>query len=112
MFSLLLAMMLCLLVSCGDHPRKPERSPRPNFILIVVDTLRADHLHYAGYPKNLSPHFDALQAESVWFSNAYAPCSWTLPSVISLFLSRPSRLRSSKDSRPLATALEVGRQTG
>jgi arylsulfatase A-like enzyme len=90
MFSLLLAMMLCLLVSCDNHRGKPERSPRPNFIVIVVDTLRADHLHYAGYPKNFSPHFDALQAESVWFSNAYAPCSWTLPSVISLFLSQHS----------------------
>jgi arylsulfatase A-like enzyme len=65
---------------------------QPNFVLIVVDALRADHLHYAGYDEIETPNFDALEQRSIWFPNAYATAPWTIPSVASLFVSQlPSR---------------------
>jgi arylsulfatase A-like enzyme len=56
-----------------------------NVLLIVVDTLRADHLGTYGYPRPTSPRMDELAARGARFANARAASSWTLPSVASLF---------------------------
>ena len=82
------SVILSMLAACSsESPTTPSR--RPNFILIVVDALRADRLHYAGCQKELSPNFDKLQNQSASFFNAYAPSSWTLPSMASVFLGQP-----------------------
>lgn len=65
----------------------PDRPPKPNVVLIVVDTLRADHLGVYGYDKPTSPRLDALAREGVRFANARATSSWTLPSVASMLTS-------------------------
>ena len=65
----------------------PTPSARPNFIVLVVDTLRADRLSHAGYTQ-VSPAFDALAERSVRFSRAYSSAPWTLPSLASLFTSQ------------------------
>ncbi len=68
-------------------PTPPPRSaagPRPNVILYVVDTLRADHLGCYGYDRPTSPHIDALARQSVLFEDAQAQAPWTRPSVASL----------------------------
>jgi arylsulfatase A-like enzyme len=56
----------------------------PDVLLIVVDTLRADHLGCYGYPRPTSPRLDALAAAGVRFANARAPSSWTGASVASI----------------------------
>ena len=96
----------------------PAPEVRPNLILIVVDTLRADHLHFAGYPPvDISPAFDALRAESAWFEGARATASWTLPSLTSLFVSQiPSQHRvvvwGAKLPAEALTLAEVLREAG
>lgn len=40
----------------------PERFDRKNVVLIVVDAMRPDHFGFAGYPRPLTPHLDALRA--------------------------------------------------
>jgi len=68
------ALALALLAAgCGERPR-------PNVVLVSVDTLRADHLSGYGYERPTSPHIDALAAESVLFENAQAASSSTAPS--------------------------------
>jgi len=64
------------------------RSHHPNVMLIVVDALRKDHLHTYGHPLSLSPAIDALGADGVVFENHLAHASQTIPSTLSLFLSR------------------------
>lgn len=59
-----------------------------NLILILVDTLRADHLGAYGYGRKLSANLDALAASSVLFENAHSQASCTFPSVNSLLTSR------------------------
>jgi arylsulfatase A-like enzyme len=54
--------------------------PDLNIILITIDTVRND-LHYAGYPRELSPNLDKLAARSVIFDNAYALASYTGKSI-------------------------------
>jgi arylsulfatase A-like enzyme len=60
----------------------------PNVLLIIIDTLRADHVSSAGYPRPTTPNLDALTREGVQFTNAIAPCSWSLPSHVSLLTGR------------------------
>jgi arylsulfatase A-like enzyme len=69
--------------------RLPTASPgSPNILLVVVDTLRADHLSAYQYPRATSPNIDRLARNSVWFENAVATSSWTLPSHASLVTGR------------------------
>lgn len=66
---------------------KPTPAPKPNVVLISIDTLRADHLGVYGYPKPTSPRLDELAAGGTTFLNAYAHSSYTPPSQTSLLTS-------------------------
>ena len=66
----------------------PAAPGSPNVLVIVIDTLRADHLSSYGYGRPTSPQFDQLAKNGVLFQNAVAPCSWTLPSHASLLTGR------------------------
>ena len=65
----------------------PARDDAPNIVLIVVDTLRADHLGTYGFPHGSSPNIDALAAKSVVFDYAIAASSRTAPSHASMMTS-------------------------
>jgi arylsulfatase A-like enzyme len=65
--------------------KRPTLPPRPNIILIVADTLRADHMGCYGYSKGTTPNLDAFARDCYIFEQAYAPIPSTLPSHISLF---------------------------
>ncbi|MCH2170038.1 sulfatase [Myxococcota bacterium] len=64
----------------------PKQDRAPNFIVVMVDTLRLDHLGFAGSEVS-TPGFDRLAERGTWFVNAYSTSPWTLPSVASLFVS-------------------------
>jgi len=57
----------------------------PNVILIVLDTVRADHLSCYGYPRNTTPNLKAFADEAVRYEHAIATSSWTVPTHGSLF---------------------------
>jgi arylsulfatase A-like enzyme len=61
-----------VLVGCGERPR-------PNVLLVSVDTLRADAVGAYGSPVP-TPALDALAADGVLFENAIAPAPETGPS--------------------------------
>ena len=58
---------------------------RPNVLLIVIDTARADRFTFNGYERDTSPAIAALAAEGAIYENAYTPAPWTLPAHASLF---------------------------
>ena len=71
-------------------PRVSARDLLPkglNVILITVDTLRAD-LGYAGNPRPVSPHLDALAERSTIFERAYSLASYTGKSVGPLLIGK------------------------
>ncbi|HEV8111746.1 MAG TPA: sulfatase [Planctomycetota bacterium] len=69
-------------------PAPPRATPaRPNVLLIVVDTLRADRLGCHGGTRGLSPRIDALAAQGANFANAFSHAPWTLPAFASLLSS-------------------------
>ena len=65
---------------------------RPNILLIVMDTARADHLSCYGHPHPTTPVLDQLAEEGTRFATAISPAEWTVPSHASLFTGTfPSR---------------------
>jgi len=55
-------------------------------LLVVLDTVRADHLSACGYERPTSPVLERLVADGAHLScEAKAPGSWTLPSHASFF---------------------------
>jgi arylsulfatase A-like enzyme len=73
-----LALAGLFLAACG-------RSPRPDVVVISIDSLRPDHLSCYGYAFPTSPTIDALAREGVRFENALSTSSWTLPAHAALF---------------------------
>jgi len=69
-----------------------HRAPRPNVVLIIIDTLRADALGaYDPAASGISPELDDLAARGVRLGRVTAQCSWTRPSIGSLLTSRYPR---------------------
>jgi len=65
-----------------------KRAVRPNVVLIIMDTTRADRFGCYGNDLGLTPGIDRLAASGVRFENAFAHAPWTLPSTASLLTSR------------------------
>lgn len=67
-----------------DAPRSTSAPARPNVVLVVIDTLRADRLGCYGADKPLSPVMDALAERGTRFARAYSSAPWTLPGTASI----------------------------
>ena len=84
---------LLLAVSAGLSLQTPSvgaasggaASTRPNLLIIVMDTVRGDHLSINGYARDTTPHLRALARDSVVYTRAQAPSDITLTSHASLF---------------------------
>jgi arylsulfatase A-like enzyme len=60
-------------------------SGRPNIIMIVMDTVRADHLSLYGYERDTSPNLRELAKHAAVYTQAIAPGDMTLISHASIF---------------------------
>src|SRR4051812_8969276 len=76
-------------------------SGSPNVLVIVIDTLRADHLSSYGYSRPTSPNIDRLVGSGVLFENAIAASSWSLPSHASLVTGRTVREHGMGNVEPM-----------
>ena len=98
------ALLATLLAGSCGHEAPPTRTEGPESLLVIcVDTLRRDRLGVYSSARELTPNLDALAAESLVFTRATAPSSWTKPSVASLFTGLyPSRhgALGSRGDRP------------
>ena len=69
-----------------NHP--PRTDAQPNILVLVLDTVRADHLSAYGYKRDTTPNLRRFLDANTYaerFPMAFAPASWTLPSHASLF---------------------------
>ncbi len=66
----------------AEIARRPPQ--RPNIVVYLIDTLRADHLGVYGYERPTSPNIDRFAADAVLFTAARAQSSWTRPAVVTL----------------------------
>ncbi|HJO02922.1 MAG TPA: sulfatase [Acidobacteriota bacterium] len=76
------ALSLCFCLLLATSGCAPE--PPGNVVLVVIDTLRADHMSLYGYDRQTTPHLDELATTGSVFEHAYSASSWTLPGVASI----------------------------
>jgi arylsulfatase A-like enzyme len=109
--------MLALLVATVACGAGGEGDPRPDVLLITVDTLRADRLGFAGYAAARTPSIDRLAREGAVFTDANTPVPRTTQSFASIFTSRyPSqhgvRQIGQRLSERAITLAEILREAG
>ncbi|HEY5658737.1 MAG TPA: sulfatase [Myxococcota bacterium] len=93
------ATLLLMLLGLQLLPGCVER-PRPNLLMIVSDTLRADALACQGGAAR-TPNICALAERGVLFENAFSNASWTLPSSVAMFTgNHPSEYARSNRAGP------------
>ena len=76
----------------------PQR--KPDILLYVVDTLRADHTSCYGYARQTTPQLDRFAAENTLFTNAYAAAAWTKASgavIMTGLLPKNNKTMTKKD---------------
>jgi arylsulfatase A-like enzyme len=84
--------LLCLLLFGGGCTAETGAAARrPDLILILLDTVRRDHIGSYGYHRDTTPVIDSLARDGLVFERAVAQSSWTLPSFGSLMTSRYPR---------------------
>lgn len=105
-FRLRIALGLAFAVLAVGCAKRDGDAP-PDVVVIVVDTLRADHLTQYGYARDTSPELAEFAAHATRFTAAYSTSSWTQPSVASLFTGLlPFRHGVVKQSTRLPAELE------
>lgn len=97
--------------AAGAAPAPPAAAARPNLVLYIIDTLRADHLGCYGYSRPTSPRIDRFAAESLLFEQGRAQSSWTKPSVASILtglfpVAHGAQLRSQRIHESVETLAE------
>lgn len=100
----LVALLALQVGACGQagDDRRPA-GERPDLVVYLIDTLRADHLGCYGYPLELTPEIDAFAREATLFEDAIAQSSWTRASVASLFTGLlPTEHGANRRRQPLA----------
>jgi len=115
-----LCVVVFCCVRCGQVDRERPATPRAEtpstVILVVIDSLRPDHLGCYGYRKPTSPTIDRLAANGVVFETAIAQATWTLPSFFALFTSQytPAVIGEGPRSLPASEPLmaEYFKQAG
>ncbi len=76
-----LALVALFEASCSGE--RAER--KPNVVVVLIDTLRPDHLPAYGYQHATTPFLAELAARGVVLENAYSASTWTAPATASLF---------------------------
>jgi arylsulfatase A-like enzyme len=86
------ATLALVAVVAGRVPHAPSEGPWStdpkvprDVVLIVIDTLRADHLRLYGYERDTAPHLSAFARQAVTYRHAVAPGTWTVPSHATMF---------------------------
>jgi arylsulfatase A-like enzyme len=81
------------------RPLPPAGSP--NVLLVVLDTVRADHLSLYGYERATSPTLERLAKRAIRFDHARAAAPWTLASHATMFTGRWPHELASRWLHPL-----------
>jgi arylsulfatase A-like enzyme len=85
------ALLLLVVVGCGGEgqPRGPEDpAGASSFLLVTIDTLRADRVGAYGDASARTPAMDGLAGRGVRFTSAFAVAPITLPSHASIMTGR------------------------
>ena len=87
--SILMIFIFCTIgIVLGNGKNRSKPKDKPNIILIIIDTLRADHLGCYGYERNASPNIDRFAQQGTIFANAFSQAGYTLAAYASILTGR------------------------
>lgn len=82
-------VFLPVLAGCGSapppEPVAPSPAGPPSILLVVMDTVRADHTSVGGAPPSRMPQLHALAQAGTTWTAAHSTSCWTWPAHASLF---------------------------
>lgn len=61
-----------------------EQIKKPNVVILLIDTLRADHTGMHGYSRDTTPNLDRIAKKGLKLENFFVNAPWTKPSVASI----------------------------
>ena len=76
---------ISILGQAPQYTPPEELKDQPNVIILLIDTLRADHMSVYGYHRDTTPEIKKFAENSVVFENTISQSPWTIPSISSLF---------------------------
>ena len=92
----------CSLGSNGDGTSAAAAGDRPNIVLVIIDSLRTDHVGAYGGRRARTPNLDAFARESLLFSRARPESMPTIPARRAIMTGRRSfPFRGWKPEPPL-----------
>ncbi len=77
------ALLLALVAGSAGCRRARPIAPKANVVLVVIDTLRQDHLATYGYGRDTAPFLGELARQGAAF-DGLTPAPWTKPATASL----------------------------
>lgn len=119
-FILILALLIIFLFFRPRHPSFShlKEGKRFNYILITVDTLRADRIHCYGFDSIETPYMDLFAAKGVKFERCVAQTPLTLPSHVSILTGTQPLFHGVRDNggflvpKELVTLAELFKERG
>jgi len=85
----------------------PATPRKPNVLVYLIDTLRADHTTTGGYSRDTTPNLKRMADEGITFERAYSQAPWTRPSVATLFSSYLHTFHNASKMTGLAPEIET-----
>jgi arylsulfatase A-like enzyme len=79
-----IGLVVLAALSAWQSHRSPLQASNTSLVLLVVDTLRADHVGAWGYPFDTTPVIDSYAEQGVRFTRAFTTAAWTRPAMASL----------------------------
>lgn len=96
--ALAIPAILVATAASGEAAPSPEKVPAraasqagPNVLLVVLDTVRADHLSVYGYSRRTTPFLEEFAREATVYERATATSNFTLPTHASIFTGKYPR---------------------
>ena len=81
---ILLSVIVIAVAAAGAFLLLPGKSaPKPNVVIVLIDTLRADHTGLYGYERNTTPNLNRIAKKGLKLENFFVNSPWTKPSVAS-----------------------------
>ncbi len=75
----------CAYLFSGSLPKAQDRAGKgPDILLIVMDSVRRDHVNFLGYARATTGRFDPYLPAARIYENAYSTAPWTVPSTLDI----------------------------
>ncbi|MCK4807273.1 MAG: sulfatase-like hydrolase/transferase [Candidatus Aegiribacteria sp.] len=89
----ILIIPVLILSGCGGGDTFSSRCP--DIVLILIDTIRADHLSINGYFRETTPVLDSLASSGTMWTHVQGQSSWNLPAMATIMTGLSQRAHAA-----------------